>query len=194
MSRPLKVAIIYPSGDMLHAQFCGSLVNLVAYSQSLGIQTFSVNPRSSLVQVSRFIGVETAIANGADKILFIDSDQTFQHNALAMLLDSKEDIVGAASLTRKEPIQYTCKDKEGNRIDFKEKTGLVEVHTNGFPMTLIDCSVFDKIDKPYFNVSYNEGSWIGEDESFCHAAREAGYKIMINADVKIGHLGTREYI
>jgi hypothetical protein len=139
------------------------------------------------------MGVETALANGADKILFIDSDQTFSHDALKRLVDSGKDIVGAASLTRKEPIQYTCKDIDGNRIDFREKTGLVEVHTNGFPMTLIDCEVFSKIEKPYFSVSYNEGQWIGEDESFCHAAREAGYKIWIDADVKVGHLGTYEF-
>ena len=196
MSRPLKVAIVYPSSDMLHAQFCGSLVNLVAFSASLGIQVSIINPRCSLVQIGRLIGVETAIANGFDKILFIDSDQTFSHDALKRLLDAKKDIIGAASLTRKEPIQYTCKDEQGERIDFSNKEGLVKVHTNGFPMTLIDCSVFTKIEKPYFDVSYNSETnrWTGEDESFCHAARKQGYDIWIDADVKVGHLGIKEYI
>ena len=140
------------------------------------------------------MGVETALANNCDKILFIDSDQTFSHDALERLLSSNKDIIGAASLTRKDPIQYTCKDEDGERINFREKSGLVEVHTNGFPMTLIDAKVFDKIPKPYFTVTYDNGAWIGEDESFCHAAREAGYKIWIDADVKVGHLGVREYI
>ncbi len=139
------------------------------------------------------MGVETALANKVDKVLFIDSDQTFSHDALERLLSSGKDIVGAASLTRKEPIQYTCKDVEGNRINFRDKTGLVEVHTNGFPLTLIDAKVFDKIAKPYFSVTYNDGNWTGEDESFCHAARAANYKIWIDADVKVGHLGIKEY-
>lgn len=193
MSKPIRVAVVYPSGDMLHAQFCGSLVNMVAYSQSKGIQAICINPRCSIIQMSRYLGVESAIANGADKLLFIDSDQTFSHDALERLISSGKDIIGAASLTRVEPIQYTCKDKEGKRIDFSKKTGLHEVHTNGFPMTLIDCKVFAKIAKPYFTVSYNDGFWIGEDESFCHAAREQGYKIWIDADVKVGHLGVKEY-
>lgn len=193
MSKPIHVAIVYPSNDMLHSQFCGSLVNLVAYSASRGIQTSCINPKVSLLQVSRFLGVETALANGADKILFIDSDQTFSHDALERLLATGKDIVGAASLTRVEPIQYTCKDIDGNRIDFRDKTGLVEVHTNGFPLTLIDAKVFDKIAKPYFSVTYNDGNWTGEDESFCHHARKEGYKIWIDADVKVGHLGIKEY-
>jgi len=181
MPKPLHVAIVYPSGDMLHAQFCGSLVNLVAYSSSIGIQVSCINPKCSLVQIGRFMGIETAIDNGADKVLFIDSDQTFSHDALQRLLASGKDIIGAASLTRKDPIQYTCKDEQGERINFREKTGLVEVHTNGFPLTLIDCKVFDKIEKPYFPVSYNPETnrWTGEDESFCHAARERNELLLL---------------
>ena len=193
MARPLKVAVVYPSGDMLHSQFCGCLVNLASYSQSKGIQVLSINPKCSIIQMSRFLGVEAALANSADKILFIDSDQTFPHNALERLIASGKDIVGTASLTRVEPIQYTCKDDKGERIDFSKLEGLQEVHTNGFPMTLIDAKVFANIDKPYFAVTYNNGHWIGEDEYFCHAARDAGYKIWIDADIKIGHLGVKEY-
>ena len=189
-----KVAVVYPSGDMLHSQFCGCLVSLVSYSQTRGIQVANINPKCSIIQMSRFLGVEAALSNNVDKILFIDSDQTFPHDALERLLKSGKDIIGAASLTRVEPIRYTCKDKDGNRIDFSQKTGLHEVHTNGFPMTLIDAKVFEKIPKPYFNVSFKDGQWTGEDESFCHAAREAGYKIWIDADLKIGHLGIKEYI
>ena len=46
--------------------------------------------------------------------------------------------------------------------------------------------------KPYFSVTYKDGNWTGEDESFCHAARSAGYKIWIDADVKVGQLGIKE--
>lgn len=194
MNKPLRVAIVYPSGDMLHSQFCGSLVNLVAYSQSKGIQCVCINPKCSIIQMSRFIGVESALSNQADKILFIDSDQTFQHDALERLLKRGKDIIGAASLTRVEPIRYTCKDENGDRIDFSEKKGVQEVHTNGFPMTLIDSKVFARMDKPYFQVNYDKGHWTGEDEYFCHSARKLGYKIWIDADVKVGHLGVKEYI
>jgi hypothetical protein len=189
----MKVAIVYPSGDLVHSQFCGSLVNLVAYSQSKGIQTLLINPNGSILQRSRFLGVEKALEADADKILFIDSDQTFPHDALERLINSGKEIIGAASLTRVEPIRYTCKDEQGNRIDFSQNTGLVEVHTNGFPLTLIDCKVFEKIPKPYFTVTYKNGFWTGEDESFCLAAKEQGYEIWIDADIKVGHLGIKEY-
>lgn len=194
-TRPIHISIVYPSSDMLHAQFCGSLVSMVAYSQSLGIMVTAVNPRCSLVQIGRLIGVETSLKNKADKILFIDSDQTFPPDALARLIKAQKPIVGAASLTRAEPIRYTCKDENGERIDFSEKTGLQKVRTNGFPMTLIDSQVFKEIPKPWFEVTYNKetGIWTGEDEHFCHEARKLGYDIWIDADLKIGHLGTKEY-
>lgn len=188
------MAVVFPSGDMLHARFCNNLVRLVSYSQSLGLLVNVINPRCSLVQIGRFMGVETALQAKADKILFIDSDQTFPHDALERLIMAQKDIVGAASLTRAEPIRYTCKDDNGERIDFSKLSGLQKVHTNGFPLTLIDSKVFKDIPKPWFETSYKDGIWTGEDESFCHAARKAGYDIWIDADLKIGHLGIKEYI
>ena len=190
----MLIAVVYPSGDMIHSRFAGCLVNMSTYSMSKGIRLAVVNPRCSIIQMSRYMGVNQALSLGADKILFVDSDQTFSADALEKMLQTKKKIVGAASLTRVEPIQYTCKDKDGKRIDFSQRKGLHEVHTNGFPFTLIDKEVFDKVDKPWFSVSYDEGQFTGEDESFCHAARKAGYKIWVNADVKVGHLGVKEYI
>lgn len=190
----MLISIVYPSGDMIHSRFTGCLVNLVSYSMSKGIQIGVVNPRCSIIQIGRYLGVKQALAQGADKILFVDSDQTFSHDALDRLLAKNKKIVGAASLTRVEPIQYTCKDTKGDRIDFSQRKGLHEVHTNGFPLTLIDREVFEKIDEPWFDVSFKDGQFTGEDESFCHAARKAGYKIWVDADVKVGHLGIKEYI
>lgn len=191
--KPL-IAIIYPSSDMVHAKFAGCLTNLVSYTSSLGYRVGIINPRCSIIQAGRYLGIQQAKDMGADKVLFIDSDQTFQHDALERLLNTKKKIVGAASLTRVEPVTYTCKDSAGFRIDFSNRKGLQQVHTNGFPLTLIDMEVFKKIPEPYFDVSFKDGKFTGEDESFCLEARKAGYKIWIDADVKVGHLGCKEYI
>lgn len=187
----MRIGIIYPSNDTVHADFAACLARLVAYSATKH-EIVIINPKSSLIQKGRYIGVEEARKRHCDKVLFIDSDQTFTFQSLEILLNQHKKIVGAASLTRREPIQYTAKDNKGNAIDFSNRKGLHEVHTNGFPLTLIDCEVFDKIEKPYFQVSYSNG-WISEDEWFCHEARKAGYKIWVNADLKIGHLGVKEY-
>jgi len=188
------ITIVFPSSDMVHSRFTGCLVNLVAYTASMGHVVALANPRCSIVQIGRYIGIQTAREQKADKVLFIDSDQTFRHDALIQLLNANKKIIGAASLTRAEPIQYTAKDKNGDRIDFSQRTGLHEVHTNGFPLTLIDMEVFNNIPEPYFNVTFDNGKFTGEDESFCHAARKAGYKIWVDADVKVGHLGIKEYV
>ena len=190
--KPL-ITIVFPSSDMVHSRFTGCLVNLVTYTASLGYRVAVANPRCSIVQIGRYIGIQEARQMKADKVLFVDSDQTFSYDALINLLNANKKIIGAASLTRAEPIEYTTKDKNGERIDFSQRKGLHEVHTNGFPLTLIDMEVFDNIPEPYFNVSFKDGQFTGEDESFCHEARKAGYKIWVDADVKVGHLGIKCY-
>lgn len=187
----MRIAIIFPSNDTVHADFASCLARLVAYS-SAHYELVIINPKSSLIQKGRYMGVVQAKENHCDKVLFIDSDQTFTFTSLERLVTTNKKIVGAASLTRREPIQYTCKDKKGQVIDFSERKGLHEVHTNGFPLTLIDMEVFTKIERPYFQVSYSNG-WISEDEWFCNEARKAGYKIWVDADLKVGHIGCKEY-
>lgn len=191
----MKIGIIVPSGDMVHADFAICLARIIAWEVSNN-QIVVINSKSSIVQKGRYDGVRQALDIGCDKILFIDSDQTFPHDALSTLLKDRKKIVTATCKMRNGVDQYTARDFNGNRIDFSQRKGLHEVASNGFPFALIDAEVFRKVPEPWFTVTFDNGRWIGEDESFFHAARKAGYKVWVNADLtkQIGHLGTKEYI
>lgn len=191
----MRIGIIVPSNDMLHADFAFCLARLIASTHT--VQVGLINPRSSLVQKARWQGVRAAMNQMCDKVLFIDSDQTFPPDALLRLLRHKKSIVGAASLTRREPIEYTARDHNGDRIDFSQRTGLHQVHSNGFPLCLIDMRVFQELNEDdWFKVTLSEGHWYSEDESFCHLARAHGKKIWVDADLtkEVGHLGVKEFI
>lgn len=192
----MRIAIIIPSGDMVHTDFAMCLTRLVATTFSAGIEAFIINPRSSLVQKGRWNGVRQALAHDADKILFIDSDQTFPDNALIRLLSHDKKFIGATYRLRNNKIEYTARGENGERINMSHYTGLRQVASNGLGFSLIDAEVFKKIDEPWFNVSFDDGQWISEDESFCHAATAAGYYIEVDAVLtkEIGHIGIKNYI
>lgn len=193
----MRIAIVVPSGDMVHAEFAFSLIRLTQYTYQMrgDIEFCVINSKSSLVQKGRWQGVKQALSVGADKILFIDSDQTFPHDALTQLLKSDMQIVGATCCKRVEPHEWTAK-VDGRTLS-KSAVGLIEVDTNGFPFCLIDTQVFRDIPEDlWFQVHVNKGKWMSEDESFCIQAAIRGYPIVVDADLskQIGHIGTKIFI
>ena len=194
----MQVAIVIPSGDMVHTDFAMSLVSLVSYTTVMteDISVALINPRSSMVQKGRYKGVRQAIDMGADKIMFIDSDQTFPADGLVRLLNHDKPVVGASYRKRQDEIYYTARTRTGEHIDFrkfKSYSGLFITSSNGLGFTLIDAAVFKRMPEPWFDVSFENGEWISEDESFCI---ECGEKIYIDVDLtmQIGHVGSHVFI
>ena len=192
----MKVAIVIPSGDMVHTDFAMCLTRLVAASMGTGIQPMLINPKSSLVQKGRWSGVTEALSHGADKILFIDSDQTFPENALVRLLSHNKKFVSATCRLRQDKVEYAVRNALGERTNMSHYTGLKLLQSVGFAFSLIDTELFRDIPEPWFNVTFNDGKWVSEDESFCHAAAEHGYETWVDADLtkEIGHIGVKNYI
>ena len=182
---------------MVHADFTFSLVNMVLHTYQMrgDIGLCVINSKSSLVQKGRWQGVKQALDLDVDKILFIDSDQTFPRNALIKLLESDMQIVGATCCKRVEPHDWTAKV---NGVSLSKKAeGLRIVDTNGFPFCLIDAQVFRDIPEDlWFQVHVSKGKWMSEDESFCIQANLRGHAIVVDADLskQIGHIGTKIFI
>jgi len=144
---------------------------------------------------------EQAIKDGADAILWVDSDMRFPKDALQILLSRKLPIVGVNATTRRFPCLPTALDinSETNdlvKVTSKDKTGLEQVMGVGFGMVLIRKEVFQKTQKPWFWFEQTDnGGTIGEDIYFCAKAFDAGYKTVVDHDLSkhIRHIGTYEY-
>jgi hypothetical protein len=180
---------------MVHADFAMCLTRLVAVSRMKN-EIAIINAKSSMVQRGRWSGVKQALSINADKILFIDSDQTFPADGLIRLLNHCLPIVGATCLTRRPPHEFTARGFDGRRMDFTKKQGLFEVASNGMPFCLIDAAVFKSLPEPWFNAEFDGIAWVSEDEYFCAEARKAGFKIWVDADLskQVGHLGVKEFV
>lgn len=185
-----KIAIITPSPDLVHADFAACLARLVAISTMNGFEVMFINPRFSTVGKARWDGVRKALDAGAEKILFIDSDQTFPAEGLIRLAATGKKIIGGISTTRVEPIEFTARIN-GKRYDMAKWKGLHRVGSNGFSFFLIDREVFSKVEEPWFGAG--DKWYANEDEQFCHEAKRKGYTIWVDADLRIGHLGVKEY-
>ena len=71
--------------------------------------------------------------------------------------------------------------------------GLVEVDIVGGSALLIHRVVFDMIPWPWFELTYKDGHYAGEDVTFCNKCRAAGIKIYSDTTVQSPHL-TKKWI
>lgn len=67
------------------------------------------------------------------------------------------------------------------------ETGVFEVDAAGSAGMLVRRHVLDAIGDPWFRST--GGVVLNEDVTFCHQAREEGFRVFASADVTMGHLG-----
>jgi len=184
-----KVALCFPSGDMVHADFALALAGLC--NSTHPFETPIINNKSSIVAIARNDGVEQARAFSADFILFLDSDMVFPRSTLHRLLVHNKDIVGATYTKRVPPYPLLGLLLPGEtRCDAQ---GLVEMRHMPTGCLLIRMAVFERLSRPYFRFLHDEatGDIFGEDYVFCDRARAAGFSIWCDTllSQEIGHIG-----
>jgi len=193
MDNKLKITIGVPnSNEYLHRHFVQSLMSL-QYPTNVAIDFNMIF--GNQIPFARNRIVQEALKNNSDYVLFIDADMVFPADMLIRLLKHDLDIVNALAFRRIKP-HYPCifkfNDKEKTYETVQYTTGLQKVDATGMPAILIKTDVFKKMkeinpDKPWY---YYRDNMFSSDLTFCENARKAGYKIMIDTDLKIGHIGT----
>ncbi len=149
-----KVAICFPSMDMVHADFALSLAGLC--NSTAPIETPLINNKSSIVAIARNNGVRKAQEFGVDYILFLDSDMIFPRTTLHRLLLHQKDIVGATYTKRVQPFPVLGAALEASPT-FDER-GLFEMKHLPAGCLLIKMSVFSALSEPYFRFLHDEAT------------------------------------
>lgn len=179
----------------------------MAYTAANKNHEYSIDLQSNTyVHYARNKAVYQAAQMDADYLMFIDSDMEFPADGIDHLLSLEMDIVGGLYFSRNSdfpiPIILEIKNNTTHKyIKYPQDTDLFEVDAVGTGFMLIDMDVFKKIDPPYFyhttpkEFKLNEHSFpdneIGEDVAFCLKAKEAGFKIMCDSSIKLGHIGSK---
>lgn len=201
----MKVAICVPCRDTVMTGFAFDLAKLCAYEGvtrcAKGGSLMIYQVPGTLIFNQRERLAEEAIKDGADAILWVDSDMRFPKDALEILLSRDLPIVGVNATTRRFPVVPTALDIDPEtgdlvKVQSKGKTGLEQVMGVGFGMVLIKKEVFLAAQKPWFWFEQTDkGGTIGEDIYFCAKAFDVGYQTVIDHDLSmhIRHIGTYEY-
>lgn len=170
----------------------------------------------SQIDLARSGMVSIALARGCQETLWIDSDMTFEPDDVERIraLDLP---ITAGLYMKKDRSGLACKFLDGTRkVVMGANGGVVEVRYAGTGFLHVRRGVYEGIEAfyklpkcggyydpavkivPYFIPAVApDGAggfdYLSEDYVFCHRAREAGFKIMADTRVRIGHLGQCEY-
>jgi len=201
LAKNTSIAICVPCRDQVQTLFTYSLAQLLQYCHQIKLPVNLFMQTGSLISRQRQELASAAIESQASHILWLDSDMTFSSTMAETLLEHDLDIVACNYSTRSLPLKGVAYAKIGDWNSWikpiETKPRLREVEGVGMGCMLTKTSLYSKIDKPWFEVSWVEeyNDFIGEDFYFCTLARNAGYKIMIDtvASKNLRHIGNNEF-
>ena len=140
-----------------------------------------------------------------DYIMWIDSDMVFGTSHFEQLLELNTDVACGIYKTADQETYATVEkwDTEQYKREGKfhfltpgdvrnYRASVIEVDYSGMGWMLIKKGVIENIKYPWFapiwiDVGNGMKEFSSEDVGFCHRVREAGFKIMANTNVVVGH-------
>lgn len=204
----MKLFIAVPAySGAVSVETARSLLNEQCLAQSAGVE-FQVAflPGCSLITMARNQMVQDFLATDADKLVFVDSDVSWEPGSILQLALHKADFVGGAYRLKQDEEWYPVEwlDPKG---DLWAKDGLLEVaHVPGGFMCL-SRAVFNRLriafpvrhyshmgfnGFAYFNAPFAEGRLWGEDSRFCHDWRQIGGQVWLDPELTLTHHDGRQ--
>ena len=200
----MKTLIAIPCMDTLPVPFAESLLNLIKPPQT----AVCFHP-NSLIYDSRNILALTAIENGFDRVLWLDSDMDVPMDALKTLSNDMDqlqcDMVTGIYFKRKTPTEPVLFEKiqepelvngqvKKNIDSFKtyERNSIFPVAGCGFGCVLTSVDLLKAVWDKYQN-AFLPFPWAGEDISFCYRVNLIGRKIYCDSSVTCKHIGQYAY-
>lgn len=161
----------------------------------------------SLVSRARNNLTHEFLKTDCEYFLQVDSDIVFKHEDIERILSHKLKIIGGIYPIKEKETRW-CLNKF--KFNFNVNSELVAVSETGTGFLLIHREVFQAISKDdptriykcdmdnetkydYWRVGVKDGRYLSEDWWFCQDAREAGFEILVDTKVVLGHLGTAMY-
>ena len=129
-----------------------------------------------------------------DYLLITDTDMIFTNNDIARLHEHEADIVGGIYSISGDPAKLCAGYWDSGALIDAPPGITKEVDYIGTGFLMVNRRVFEKIgEHGWFDYMYNPDRpevQIGEDLSFCHRVQDAGFKIILDTTVRLGHCKT----
>lgn len=193
---------------MVTAQHFQSCMNLKEDLTTMGVaHDWLIGTNESLVTRARNEMTATFLASDHSHMMWLDADIEFKSDDVANLWNLQVDIACGVYAMKKQDKQWYAAWKDGalvtNLDQYKEP---IEVDCAGTGFLLIKREVIEKLASTaesyegpngrvpalYMTPIHNDG-FESEDYHFCRKAREAGFKIIMDPSVRLGHIGQYRY-
>lgn len=180
----MRTVIGYCHREMSPTSFATQL--LMVYAQVPEVQVGGVIgvPYRHDLDVARTEIAEAFVASPFDRLLMVDTDVVFTPEDVSRILESDYDITAGVYMNSLEGIDAA--DLDGNQIvTVPDKP--MPVYFSGTGFMLIHRRVFETMREGWFNRILINRKRVYEDESFCVKARQAGFEIILDPSVVLGH-------
>jgi hypothetical protein len=175
--------------------------NLVFEAKKAGLALDYSYVKGAILPKVRQDSVNYAMERQANYLLTIDADQTFPPDALLKLMEHKVDIASALYYGKTPPFPPVAAMRDGfgyknlARCGPYTGKGLMEVDAVGAGFLLVKMDVFRNVPKPHWLHFWNPeiNDFHGEDFWFCRQAIANKYKVMLDTDLTIGHIGPHQF-
>ena len=184
-----------------------ALLSSVMHMSKLGIQfQLALLNSGTLLDASRNELAQSFLESDCDTMICLDADMVWKWEDLQTLMvcaDRYPVVAGAYTIKSDIPKFYV-----GIQDYTPNKDGLIKIDHIGFGFVAIQKRVFEKlkpivnkyrhhITKKEFNAfhrfSIKDGEYIGEDIYFFKKLKEAGIPAYVVPNIKLGHVGMKEY-
>lgn len=206
------LAVLIPHVGEVSTEWCLKFKNLV---MPPGTQVFM--SRGMPIDVTRDAMVKSALDSGFEWIFFLDSDVILPDNALNNLFSHNQPLINGMYKAKKPGGFFWAVWMRVDTPDKKEafapiatwKGRLISVDVVGTGCMLVHRSVFEKIREKYPNLplffwAKDRDSKmldqmnlpdplmreVSEDFYFCMLAKDCGFNVIVDTDVKCGHIST----
>lgn len=213
VGRKLMIAIPCYDGKV-NIKTAFAIAELVPKLDKMGVQIHLAHVSGcSIITKARNNLVRNFMNSDCTDLLFVDADVIINVEAVTRLLalSTNKDVV-AGSYPRRAADSKFFLDfylNEKKELEFDEH-GLMRVESVATGFMLIRRHVIEHMYEAHpewaysigdegemeiavFDFAIIDGQYIGEDYLFCRRAREEGFKIYLDPDISLPHIGTQEF-
>ncbi len=198
--KPTSVSILVPTRDTVYSHFSYSLGNLIKTTTLMGIEVHLFFDASTILINQRENLINQAIEVKSEWALWLDSDMMFPPTTLLRLLAHNQDIVACNYMKRSYPfksVAFMDTNDWESWVPLQSEDELLTVEAIGMGCVLMRTSVFEKLNRPYFEYTYQPKTkdWGGEDFTLFKKLNGAGLQLKVDTNLsnEIYHIGTYAY-
>ena len=198
--KPTSVSILVPTRDTVYSHFSYSLGNLIKTTTMMGIEVHLFFDASTILINQRENLINRAIEVKSEWVLWLDSDMMFPPTTLLRLLAHNQDIVACNYMKRSYPfksVAFMDTNDWESWVPLQSEDELLTVEAIGMGCVLMRTSVFENLNRPYFEYTYQPKTkdWGGEDFTLFKKLNKVGHQVKVDMNLsnEIYHIGTYAY-